>query len=59
LETDRRPVPDETLMEWIERGQEELELWMGERHIPVERIASSEVPTRFGFIRMPAAEGSE
>jgi hypothetical protein len=54
LETDRRPVPDETLMEWIERGQDELELWMGERYIPVERIASSDVPARFGFVRTPA-----
>jgi hypothetical protein len=41
-------------MEWIERGQDELELWMGERHIPVERIASNEVAARFGFVRTPA-----
>jgi Protein of unknown function (DUF2946) len=54
LERDRRPLPDEMLMDWIERGEGPLELRIGERRVVAQRIASGEMTGRFGFVRNPA-----
>lgn len=53
LESDRQRLPDEMLLNWIARGVEPLELRVGDRLVPVGRIANNEVPGRFGFIRTP------
>jgi hypothetical protein len=54
FESDRRPLSDEMLMDWIERGNEQVELRVGGRQVPVERISGDDVPGRFGFMRTPA-----
>jgi hypothetical protein len=54
FESDRRPLSDEMLMDWIERGNEQVELRVGGRQVPVERISGDDVPGRFGFVRTPA-----
>ena len=54
LELDGKPVSDEALMGWLEGGAGKMELRWRAEHIPVERIASEELPQRFGFQKTPA-----
>jgi hypothetical protein len=54
LELDGKPVSDDALMAWLERGEGALVLdWRAQR-IPVERIVHQDVAQRFGFTRTPA-----
>ena len=55
LELDGRPAGDEALMRWLDGGDGALTLrWRGQA-VPVERIASAELPQRFGFVPAPGA----
>jgi hypothetical protein len=54
LELDGKPVSDEALMAWLERGEGALVLDWRVQRIPVERIVHQDVAQRFGFTRTPA-----
>lgn len=53
LERDGKPVGDEELLAWLERGGGELALcWKGGL-VNVQRIATGEMAERFGFVQRP------
>ncbi len=53
MELDGEPVADEALMDWLEGGAGHLALrWQG-RLLQVERLAETDAPQRFGFVRRP------
>jgi hypothetical protein len=53
LERDGKPVGDEDLLAWLERGGGELALcWKGGL-VNVQRIGTSEMAERFGFVQRP------
>ena len=54
MEIGGKPVSDEALMAWLENGQGELLLRYKDQSVRVDRIKRDEVPTYFGFTRLPA-----
>nr|WP_314545299.1 DUF2946 family protein [uncultured Massilia sp.] len=53
LERDGKPVGDEELLAWLERGGGELALcWKGGL-VNVQRIGTGEMAERFGFVQRP------
>jgi hypothetical protein len=50
---DGRPLADDALMGWLERGAGKLALrWQG-HDVAVERLTAAEVPQRFGYVQRP------
>ncbi len=56
LELDGRLASDDALMVWLEGGAGTLVLRVDGKAAPVERIAAADVPTYFGFIRLPGPD---
>jgi hypothetical protein len=54
MELDGKPVPDETLMAWLEGGAGELVVSYRGQRVAVQRIASADLPARFGYVQAPA-----
>lgn len=57
LSLDGTAISDDALLTWLENGTAPLRLQLGESSIAVERIASTDVDARFGFVRLPATAG--
>ena len=55
LELDGGPASDEALLDWIERPDATLRLALVTGQVEVQRIDSSGVARRFGFVRAPVA----
>ncbi len=56
LRLDGAEVDDARLLQWVEHGGGgRLTLRHGQQAVALERIAASEVSTRFGFVRLPVA----
>jgi hypothetical protein len=53
MELDGRPLRDEELMAWLEGGTGELVMHYRGKRVTVERIASADLPQRFGYVRVP------
>ncbi len=54
MEIGGKPASDEALMAWLDNGQGELALRYKDQAVHVERIKRDDVPTYFGFTRLPA-----
>lgn len=55
LRLDGQPLADEALLAWLEQASGKLTLQHGGQAIPVQALASAEVPRHFGFQRLPQA----
>ncbi len=53
LTLDDKPLADDALLAWLEDGEAPLTLRLGERNVPVQRLARADVAERFHFIRLP------
>jgi hypothetical protein len=53
MELDGKPVGDEELMAWLEKGAGQLTLRWQDRVIGIERLNAEEAPQRFNFVRRP------
>ncbi|MFA9217594.1 MAG: DUF2946 family protein [Sphingomonadaceae bacterium] len=56
LELDGAPVADDALLAWLAQERDgTLLLRDGDRSVPLQRLASAQVPAYFSFVRSPAA----
>ncbi|MDB5961357.1 MAG: hypothetical protein JWP59_2651 [Massilia sp.] len=53
MQLDGKPAGDDALLGWIEGAPGRLTVTIGTSELEVERVAGSEVASRFGFIRLP------
>jgi hypothetical protein len=54
MELDGRPASDEALMAWLEGGAGELVVSYRDKRVPVQRIAGTDLPERFGYTQAPS-----
>jgi hypothetical protein len=54
MELDGRPASDEALMAWLEGGAGELVVSYRGKRVPVQRIAGTDLPERFGYTQAPS-----
>jgi hypothetical protein len=54
MELDGRQASDEALMAWLEGGAGELVVSYRGKRVPVQRIAGTDLPERFGYTQAPS-----